>query len=175
MIIHGTKANQKMTINIPKLKNPNTKKQAVKKPSPKIRIMNTKRDNRGDNMKRNNLQNTLKSPRSISESKKSPYRSKYGNKSKSKRNYKDKKEINDAHKKKDYIRAGYRQRKGNQKKKNVKKHFTRTAKDFDKLNESDAKKLDEIKREFQKKFAIDSIDLNQKSTSKSKGIFKKII
>ena len=156
MVIHGRKNNQKMTIEIPKLKLPNAKRGKKEKTSPKIRIMNTKRDNRGDRVKRNNVKKHKKSPSSFSKTHRA--------------DSKFKKTIKEAQKK-DYTRPGYRMNRKHNRKNNTKTKNVRTPKKFDKLNESDHKKLDEIKKQFQKKFAIETVELNNKNNaSKSKGI-----
>lgn len=112
------------------------------KVSPKIRIMNTKRQRHAGNFKRGKVHKTFKSTTSLSQKQ-----------SQAKRVYRPKPQ-------RKQTMQNSRPLPSSRKKENAQKQ---TPKEFQDLNDSDHKKLDEIKREFQRKFAVETKELNRKN------------
>lgn len=119
-----------------------------KKVSPRIKIMNTKRPKHVSKFQRGKVKQVMKSTTSLSQkgehAKKAPQ-------SKAQR------------------RQAEAKSKSSERTKENAPGQVSTPKKFENLNQSDHRKLDEIKKEFQKKFAIETKELNKKNQRAQKG------
>ena len=170
IIIEKSKLQPKMTIQIPQLINPKTKRQNRAKVSPKIKIMNTVRNKGTNKFQQVKVSKNLNAHSSSSQNPRAKNSSRYNTRNNQIKN--NTKNINIKKKGKEMniktTRSVTRSKYNSNVRKGTKKQpRTKTAREFNKLNDSDHKKLNEIKEQFKIKMQIDT-SISNKSASRSK-------